>query len=974
MEGFPVEKSFDSFWMVSVQSDVDGDFEKFEEIGDELFCQISDDFFRNSSEIKDNVRQDVKVEVPHAFPFPFQPYGIQLDLMRKLYEALELGKVGIFESPTGTGKSLSLICGALTWLKNFEEQKQRELNAILGGQSLSEKEISIKQEGGLQENCTGDDWISEFARKQELEEKAKKLKDEQEQRLRREAKLQQLKNNLRPNPVVKRKRNSLDDQFEELFKDASEELKKKFEFELASGDTGEVDEADDDFVVAEYVSDDDSAEENKKAMVEDNKEEHVTKIYYCSRTHSQLAQFVREVQKSPFRDQTHVVTLGSRQNLCINEAVKRLKSLSLVNDRCIELQKNKSVTKATDGDKVTKKQKCSGCPFYKQEAVIEFRDRILIEIKDIEQLVTMGKQVKACPYYGTRFAVPSAQLVVLPYNTLLHKSTRESCGIKLNGNVVIIDEGHNLMETITNIHSVEVTGSQLCCAYSQLSQYVDRFRQRLKAKNIMYIKQLLFILSNFIKALGGKAGSFADVQMGKTVNKIQTINDFLFDTHLDNLNLFKVQRYCERSMIAKKLHGFIEKYHGQVNTAAEKKKENAEPTTWALSNFLTEINQSKESSHSAESEEKPQDPSVKQESQVAMSSPLMHIEGLLEALTNADKDGRIVVNKLETLSKSSVKFLLLNPAVHFAEILSEARSVIIAGGTMQPVSEFKEQLLFATGLKPERILEFSCGHIISADQLLPIAMARGSSGLELDFTYQSRATPEMMNELGRVVYNVSNVVSGGIICFFPSYEYEKTVYAHWEQAGFLQKIGAMKKIFREPKQANQVEKMLQEYTLFIQRHAPTKKSQFDGAVLCCVVGGKMSEGINFSDELGRCVIMIGLPYPNVRSPELKEKMDYLNANMPRSSDGNKLPGQIHFENLCMKAVNQSIGRAIRHKDDFAAILLLDHRYMRASVKSKLPGWINERLQVIERFGPAFASIRKFFNDRAVERSVKCEPS
>ena len=25
--------------------------------------------------------------------------------------------------------------------------------------------------------------------------------------------------------------------------------------------------------------------------------------------------------------------------------------------------------------------------------------------------------------------------------------------------------------------------------------------------------------------------------------------------------------------------------------------------------------------------------------------------------------------------------------------------------------------------------------------------------------------------------------------------------------------------------------------------------------------------------------MVGLPYPNMRSPELKEKMDYLNANM-----------------------------------------------------------------------------------------------
>jgi len=43
------------------------------------------------------------------------------------------------------------------------------------------------------------------------------------------------------------------------------------------------------------------------------------------------------------------------------------------------------------------------------------------------------------------------------------------------------------------------------------------------------------------------------------------------------------------------------------------------------------------------------------------------------------------VDMPDTLRNSSLKFLLLNPAVHFADVLAEARAVIIAGGTMQPV-------------------------------------------------------------------------------------------------------------------------------------------------------------------------------------------------------------------------------------------------------------------------------------------------
>uniref|UniRef100_A0A8C3WHA1 DEAD/H-box helicase 11 n=1 Tax=Catagonus wagneri TaxID=51154 RepID=A0A8C3WHA1_9CETA len=837
------------------------------------------------------------------FPFPFTPYAIQKDFMAALYQVLETGKIGIFESPTGTGKSLSLICGALSWLRDFEQKKRQEelrlLEAEAGAVPLNNGKdpplLPLASQGtlGPPRDPAEPDWVTQFVQKKEERDLVDRLKEEQIRRRKREERLQQIRHNTQLKYAAKRMRQE-DEETERLLHLSREMLPRARPEQLASEE--------EELVLAEYESDEEKGKASGADEDEDDlEEEHVTKIYYCSRTHSQLAQFVHEVQRSPFGKDTRLVSLGSRQNLCVNDDVRKLGSVQLINDRCVEMQRGrreKSIA-AESKPRRRRQEQRAACPFYSHERLQLLRDEVLVGVKDIEQLVALGKEARACPYYGGRFAIPAAQLVVLPYQMVLHASTRQAAGIRLQGQVVLIDEAHNLIDTITGMHSVEVSGSQLCQAHSQLLQYMERYGKRLKAKNLMYIKQILYLLEKFVAVLGGNVKQNPNTQsLSQAGTELKTINDFLFQSQIDNINLFKVRRYCEKSMISRKLLGFTERYGVVLGPPRE------QPRLAGFQHFLQSLQPGVSEAPAAPVEEE-------EAGAPRPASPLMHIEGFLAALTTANQDGRVILSRQGSLSQSSLKFLLLNPAVHFAQVVKECRAVVIAGGTMQPVSDFREQLLACAGVEAERVVEFSCGHVIPPDNILPLVICSGPANQQLEFTYQKRELPQM--------------------------------------------------IFQEPKRANQVEQVLKEYSRCIK--CGQAEGTATGALLLSVVGGKMSEGINFSDNLGRCVVMVGMPYPNVRSAELQEKMAYLDQTLPRAP-GQAAPGKALVENLCMKAVNQSIGRAIRHQKDFASIVLLDQRYARPPVLAKLPAWIRDRVEVKATFGPAFAAVRKFHREQS----------
>tara|TARA_B110000305_G_scaffold214215_1_gene250784 strand:+ start:136 stop:489 length:354 start_codon:yes stop_codon:yes gene_type:complete len=112
------------------------------------------------------------------------------------------------------------------------------------------------------------------------------------------------------------------------------------------------------------------------------------------------------------------------------------------------------------------------------------------------------------------------------------------------------------------------------------------------------------------------------------------------------------------------------------------------------------------------------------------------------------------------------------------------------------------------------------------------------------------------------------------------------------------------------------------------------------------------------------VVVVGLPYADVSDPILSEKMADLDKQ--KKAIGSKE----YYRNMCMRSVNQSVGRAIRHQNDYASIVLIDTRFTAdQSVLAGLPGWLGvDPLGAIKAassfsFGEELKRLRDFYKAR-----------
>ena len=168
----------------------------------------------------------------------------------------------------------------------------------------------------------------------------------------------------------------------------------------------------------------------------------VPTIYFGTRTHKQVAQIVSELKRTPFRPRMTI--LGSRNQYCIHSKVAKA---SNKNESCLELLETKS------------------CRFFDRVRNIKASNLLQpggdLELFDIEELVTVGKRVRGCPYYASKLMAETAEIVFCPYNYLIDPELREVMDISVTSNIFIFDEAHNIEDSARAAGSLEVADAQL---------------------------------------------------------------------------------------------------------------------------------------------------------------------------------------------------------------------------------------------------------------------------------------------------------------------------------------------------------------------------------------------------------------------------------------------------------------------------------------------------------------------------------
>uniref|UniRef100_A0A915PZR5 Helicase ATP-binding domain-containing protein n=1 Tax=Setaria digitata TaxID=48799 RepID=A0A915PZR5_9BILA len=629
------------------------------------------------------------------------------------------------------------------------------------------------------------------------------------------------------------------------------------------------------------------------------------KILYASRTHSQLIQVVRELNKTSYKD-IKTVTLASRDILCINDKVMRESNSHVKSLMCRNL---------------ISKHRCVFYNFY-EKADPSTLDLLYSEdglIPDIEDVISISQKHRYCPYFRNRTMYENADLILLPYNYIVDPCLRHKHNIELKGNIIIFDEAHNLESICEQSTSVSLSTTQISACIREAKKVLEMiindeeeirikmdntvvpFGTEIQERNEVNVEKndVAYLLASLHELEGS-----VDVCMRDDGKKVLGIDGKVYSGE-KMIQLLSKAGF--RKDMAEAVSLTIDKIGQYLTAKAQNELAGGQFVDKGVylqefSSFISTVYANKHASLSR------------------MDSSLYSKENLY-----VTQHGSVI----------TLNYWCFSPSVAMWYLLScGTRSVIVTSGTLSPLDSYISSL----GISIPVTLENQ--HAANADQILGARIRCSQSGIDLCGTFHKRSSAGYIYGVGEVIISACQIIPNGVLVFFSSYVVMNSCLKFWKTTKFgtalmWETMTSYKEAFIEPKCKLELKAMLLEFR--------QKVREGGGAILFAVCRAKVSEGIDFLDNESRGVIVVGIPYAPTTNPRIELKKQFLTKQRTGVAKEELKKASAIFIMLCknisadewyqvdaIRGVNQSIGRVLRHKDDFGVVILIDSSKNRMS--------------------------------------------
>uniref|UniRef100_K3X4V5 Helicase ATP-binding domain-containing protein n=1 Tax=Globisporangium ultimum (strain ATCC 200006 / CBS 805.95 / DAOM BR144) TaxID=431595 RepID=K3X4V5_GLOUD len=939
------------------------------------------------------------------FPMGKKPFPAQLAVMNKVLLSLKTSQHALLESPTGSGKTLALLCSSLTFQRQYvtellaaHEQQRKiakeayaqkmkvlmdkvqqaeavaalqqqygnvEASGIAGvkAERIDDDDFALSQPSferfrfpGPKSAATGSGWISMESKKSTMKMESEANDDFDSHvisSLTTVASATIKKRSKRVLPVssvaVSGAENDGDDDMEsppELKKLKTKKRTLPSSFAVASvAASSSMGAASHESFHTTPSSSGDAADTSSTST---SSRLMPPKIFFCSRTHSQLSQVVDELKNCPvsymqspdatnlFASELKMCVLGSKSHFCINK--KANKDPAEVDDKCRQLLDVNKCAYAT-----------------KRRNTNDLR-RLAPPVWDIEDLVALAKRHRECAFFHARDVLVDANIVFCPYNYVLDPSIRSAVNISLKNAIIIFDEAHNVEDTCRSSASMELNTEVLGLAIKAFTAVIKNGNRPPRYHSLL---KLLNGLNRWLQ----------------TINKHP--NTMLQPTGFEEES--KVWSGTECIAMFAEYTGMTPETFKQIKADLVAVSE-LEKELSSGSSDSQPSQASKSTGRGSENDNQDQDALLLGTLALSTVQTVLHVADYMfrDELKYLD-DFKLVVRKSRVNRNSGGRFRgaydtkaggdgwelkmciwCLNAAVAFSDVVKQCRSVILTSGTLSPMDSF------AGELGTDFPIRLEANHVVNMrKQVFAGAIMNGPGRVDLSATFKNQQEFRYQDSMGQLLLQYVNVIPGGVLMFFPSYSLMDKLVTRWQQTGVWAKVDAVKTMFSEPRKAGKdFDALLDDYKYVVANAGAGRSGTKTGAVFLAVYRGKVSEGIDFANDNARAVLCVGIPFPNVKELQVSLKRQYQNEKS--QVDKKLVNGAVWYQLQAFRALNQALGRCIRHRKDYGAILLIDSRHRFQAHTKSLSKWLRPFIQEVENSELCLPYFTEFFERNAFE--------